>query len=78
MYIEVTYNVTSSCDFELPSGRTWEDVKHYYVKWDVLYVEFTDETRVAIPLMLVSEDTDMKRPYAIRVHTNCGGEVSND
>lgn len=40
--IAVEYAAYCTTPVGLPTGKTWEDVTSYYVKWDVLYVEFKD------------------------------------
>jgi hypothetical protein len=31
-------------EVELPEGKTWEDVKSWYVRWSRLHVRFKDDT----------------------------------
>ncbi len=39
-----TASITAETLIELPDGRTWSDVKNFFVKWGVLYITWQDDT----------------------------------
>ena len=42
--VKVIYEIPNEKVIELPDNKTWEDVKHYSIKWDQLYIIFNDNT----------------------------------
>jgi len=40
--VSASYNATAIGTADL-SPKTWDDVKDWYIKWDILYVKFKDE-----------------------------------
>jgi hypothetical protein len=42
--VKVIYEITNENVIELPDDKTWEDVKHYSIKYDQLYIIFNDNT----------------------------------
>lgn len=76
--IEVTYSLSSSAQFELPDGKTWDDVSDYYVKWGTLHVLFEGNSsyheigEVDVDIA----DLDTKRPSSTRVlRVNAHGDT---
>jgi len=75
-----TYKIISnmSCavtsDVELPDGRTWDDVKEWYVKWGELVVTFKDGSTSVIEMLIDEEESvNWKRPILTEVYA-----VNND
>lgn len=61
---------TNSQHFELAKGKTWADVKDWYVKWDNLHLTYDNENWSEIDLNSNTDDmTDWKRPSRAEVHT---------
>ena len=65
---------------ELPEGRTWEDVEHWFVKWDSLFLSFRDGTDTEIELNSNTEDViDWKRPSSVEIYgTDEEGQTDYD
>ena len=65
-----------------PEGKTWEDVKDWYVKWDTLYVRFKDsDDYVEFSLNSYADDgaTDWKHPLGVTVYgMDADGETDYD
>jgi hypothetical protein len=38
--IECLYTASTTVTFDLPDGKTWDDVTGWYVKWGMVYVAF--------------------------------------
>lgn len=38
--IDATYYAGTNANVELPEGKTWADVKDWYIKWDVLHIQW--------------------------------------
>ena len=38
--IETTYSAFGTTVIDLPEGKTWADVAHYYIKWGRLHINF--------------------------------------
>lgn len=68
--ISCTLGAFVSSTVEFPEGKTWDDVKDWYVKWDTLHVTFTDDDKwVEFPLNSDSmEAIDWKRPRSVEVN----------
>ena len=62
--IEVSYIISDSIDVELPEGKTWEDVKDWYVKNNVLSIMFKGEGNYReIPLNIKLDAVTIDRKY---------------
>ena len=81
-----TYKIVStmscvvSSEVELPDGRTWDDVKEWYVKWGCLIVTFKDDITSEIDMDVDTEESiDWKRPNSTEVFTinedGCYGDL---
>jgi len=46
-HVACTYQAGTLAAVEFPEGRSWDDVTHWYVKWDTLHVLFSDEKEMA-------------------------------
>lgn len=65
--LHLSYSAGASADFELPEGKTWEDVDYWHVKWDTLYLTLKDGTEVEIQLAISGAEIDYKRPTEVDV-----------
>ena len=53
----------------LPEGKSWADVRDWYVKYDTLYVVFHDGTEADMELNSQTLDViDWKRPSSVEVY----------
>jgi hypothetical protein len=67
--ISACYSAGTVGFVDFPEGKTWDDVRDWYVKWDILHVSFkgTDEW-VEFSLDSDNDDTiDWKRPISVSV-----------
>ena len=81
LVIEVTYQGSNLEALTLPEGQVWDDVEHWYVRWDVLYVKFKGvDTIWQFPLDTnLVECVEMKRPITARIYEiNSDNEVDWD
>ena len=70
---------TNSKHFELAEGKTWSDVKDWWIKWDTLHLTYDNENWVQIELDSDTDDmTDWKRPANAEVHTVEGDDCVYD
>jgi len=67
--IETTYKASSVGTITLPSGKVWEDVYDWYVKWDMFHYKLKNESewRVCDLRSGNVEVSDYKRPTAMYV-----------
>lgn len=42
--ISTTYTAGTSANVEFPEGKAWDDVESWYVKWDVLHIQWKGTT----------------------------------
>jgi len=68
------YHHTSSYGVELPPGRSWDEVMQAHVKWDTLFIVWTDQTSVTLQMDFWSENTDTKRPIGFFIEDDATGE----
>ena len=67
--IDTTLYASTNGTVTFPKGRTWADVKDWYVKWDTLYVAWTDGTEADLALDSETlEVIDWKRPTSVEVY----------
>ena len=60
--IRVSYIATSVSDLELPI-KSWNEVKKWYIKWDILHYTLDNETWNTTPLNSSTDEIiDWKRP----------------
>lgn len=73
MRLDVTYSAGVSADFEMPSRYTWDNVRDWWVKWDVLYLTMDDNTehKIILPELMEAE-IDSKYPDVAEI-VNDGG-----
>ena len=76
--VNTEYRAGGSTEVELPEGKTWEDVKHHYVKWGVLYITFKDGHKIEQSLDDDVEIYDMKRPAEVTVYDEEDNELCSD
>lgn len=62
MYIACGYTTQHLSEFELPEGRTPQDIQDFWVKWNMIYITWTDGTEYETELDFLEEDADIKRP----------------
>ena len=76
--IDTTLYAATNGTVTFPEGRTWADVEDWYVKWDTLYVAWTDGTEASMELDSETFDViDWKRPTSVEVYElDEGGEQS--
>lgn len=69
--ISCTYITYTEARVTLPDGKTWEDVKEHYIKWDTLHVLLKgSDDWIEIELESAgSADTDWKRPWGVEITT---------
>ena len=66
--IQNEYSCGSMTDVTLPGNRTWDDVADYWVKWGVLYINWTDGSEWQFDLdENLTDAVDWKRPIETRV-----------
>lgn len=66
--LEAYYTIVASKVVELPEGKTWANVKDYYVKWGSLVLTFDDGTTVELDGGDADIDSiDFKRPLSYTV-----------
>lgn len=67
--IDTTLHACTYGTVTFPEGRTWADVKSWYVKYDTLYVVFSDGKEAD---MYLSSETlgviDWKHPSSVEVY----------
>lgn len=79
--ISATYYAGTSANVKLPENKTWDDVEHFYVRWDVLHIHWkSGEDR---EYELHSDDLDCidwKRPTSTEVYRvdDATGETEYD
>jgi len=39
-HIDATYHAGAAANVGLPEGKTWADVKDWYIKWDTLHIQW--------------------------------------
>jgi hypothetical protein len=44
--VDTQYTMAYETEINLPEGKTWEDVKSWYIKYHSLSVVFNDDTTV--------------------------------
>lgn len=67
--ISATYRTEANSRVEFPEGKSWADVKGWFIKWDTIYVTWRDETQFESELNSDSMDgTDWKRPISVSVY----------
>ncbi len=78
--ISATYSTCANGRVVFPEGKTWADVKDWYIKWDTLYALLEGETDYReFELHSDSTDgTDWKRPCYVSVYAEVDGEVDWD
>jgi hypothetical protein len=65
--VDTQYTMAYETEIDLPEGKTWEDVKSWYIKYHSLFVVFNDETIEEHNL----DDNgweDSKRPDGIQIY----------
>jgi hypothetical protein len=65
--VDTQYTMAYETEIDLPEGKTWEDVKSWYIKYHSLSVVFNDETIEEHNL----DDNgweDSKRPDGIQIY----------
>tara|TARA_Y100000389_G_scaffold148757_1_gene147936 strand:+ start:644 stop:898 length:255 start_codon:yes stop_codon:yes gene_type:complete len=65
--VDTQYTMAYETEIDLPEGKTWEDVKSWYIKYHSLSVVFNDETTEEHNL----DDNgweDSKRPDGIQIY----------
>jgi len=76
--VEACYNAGTSSRVTFPEGKSWADVKDWFVKWDTLYVLFEGEQTMR-ELELNSDGLDAidwKRPTSVSVYpVDADGDV---
>lgn len=80
--IAATYYAGASANIELPEGKTWADVKHWYIKWDTLFIQWENSREYqGFDLNSDTEDVvDWKRPTSASIYEVNGetGETDYD
>jgi hypothetical protein len=65
--VDTQYTMAYETEIDLPEGKTWEDVKSWYIKYHSLFVVFNDGTTEEHNL----DDNgweDSKRPDGIQIY----------
>lgn len=66
--LDLFYSAGASANVRLPAGKTWDDVDHWHVKWDTLYLTLKDGTELEVGLDISGADIiDYKRPDSVEV-----------
>jgi hypothetical protein len=62
--IVTEYSYQTDTVFDMPEGKTWDDVKDWYVKWGTLFVTFNDNSTLEVETKSHGDwtDVDLKRP----------------
>lgn len=67
--ITATYCAGTSANVELPDGMTWDDVEYFYVRWDVLHIQWKSGGDWEYELGSDALDCiDWKRPQSTEVY----------
>lgn len=72
--LHADYHHTSSYGVELPPGRSWDEVMRAHVKWDTLFIVWTDQSSDTLQLHYWSENTDTKRPIGFSIEDDATRE----
>jgi len=65
--VDTQYTISYETEIDLPEGKTWGDVKDWYIKYHSLSVVFNDETTEEYNLDSDSWE-DSKRPDGIQIY----------
>jgi hypothetical protein len=79
--VEASYHTGAHGTFTMPEGKTWGDVDDWYLKWDVMHIQFKgSEEYVEFELNSDCTDgSDWKRPGNATVYARgADGEVDYD
>ena len=66
--VHVEYAVCNCVNVEMPEGKSWDDVKDHWVKYDVLHIEFNDGTKTQQELDTDTGCIDWKRPIDVTIY----------
>jgi hypothetical protein len=79
--IETTWHCGATATVELPDGKTWDDIEHWFIKWDTLYLQFFGSEEVhELSLDSGGGDVDWQRPLTTEVFEagESGPMIAND
>lgn len=67
--ISCTYTCSATDVVEFPAGKTWDDVENWYVKWNILHVQFKGAKEwIEIGMVLdLTDSIDMKHPGSVQI-----------
>ena len=66
--VNVSYSTQGTTTVEFPDGKTWDDVKNWFVKWDTLYITWKDDTEFSVELCTDwLEGVDAKYPMGVSI-----------
>lgn len=68
--ISATYYASTTGIIDLPEGKTWDDVEHWFVKWDTFHYRLKGEKDYR-EIELCSDPMniiDWKRPSTVEVY----------
>lgn len=79
LVITTEYALCIHTTFELPEGKTWDDVEEHWVKWGTLNLTFKDGTTKQIEEANadMAEDVDWKRPSSFTIR-RCDANGNTD
>lgn len=66
--VECTYPEYTWSTVDFPDGKTWDDVKDWYVKWDSLHLWFKGADGFIEIEMHSSSDREWKRPSTLTIY----------
>jgi hypothetical protein len=67
--IDTTLYACTNGTVTFPEGKSWVDVKDWYVKYDTLYVVFRDNTEASMELNSETPGViDWERPSSVEVY----------
>ena len=69
--INTSYYTGATARVTFKDGKTWADVKDWYIKWDTLHVLFKDAQdyeEFALESHTDADSTDWKRPISVSIH----------
>ena len=65
--ISADYGASISWGVSLPAGRSWNQVRSCYVKWDTITILWKDGVEETLHMAHMGEETDTKRPVSFTV-----------
>ena len=66
--VNVSYSTSGTTTVKLPDGKTWDDVKNWFVECDTLYITWKDDTEFSVALCTYwIQNLDSKYPMGVSI-----------